>query len=145
MNSKTISIAGYLMAVTGLLIMIYSGWILSVNPPAIIIQIVSVLFMVWARVTFGRRSFHAVATTTRGELVTTGPYRWLRHPIYASVIWFSWACLISFHKPATLGAVLLITAGLVIRMVTEEKELRRTYPEYSSYCTKTKRIIPFIF
>jgi protein-S-isoprenylcysteine O-methyltransferase Ste14 len=41
-----------------------------------------------ARVTFGRRSFHAAANPTAGGLVTTGPYRLIRHPIYTAACLF---------------------------------------------------------
>jgi hypothetical protein len=50
--------------------------------------------MLWVRVTFDRRSFHAVANPTEGGLVTTGPYRFVRHPIYTAVCLFvlPWCC-----------------------------------------------------
>jgi protein-S-isoprenylcysteine O-methyltransferase Ste14 len=41
--------------------------------------------VIWARVAFGRRSFHLAANPTEGGLVTTGPYRLIRHPIYTGV------------------------------------------------------------
>ena len=47
--------------------------------------------MVAARITFGRRSFHAAANPTEGGLVTTGPYAYIRHPIYAAILYFVWA------------------------------------------------------
>jgi len=44
--------------------------------------------MLWARLTFGGRSFHAGANPTAGGVVTTGPYRFVRHPIYAAILYF---------------------------------------------------------
>lgn len=40
--------------------------------------------MAWARLTFGRRSFHASAVPTAGGVETRGPYRFIRHPIYTA-------------------------------------------------------------
>jgi protein-S-isoprenylcysteine O-methyltransferase Ste14 len=101
--------------------------------------------MLWARVTFGIRSFNASANTTKGKLVTNGPYRWFRHPIYASLIYFFIGSLIAYPKIDVIVAVCVIIAGLYVRMLLEEKFLSETYIDYPAYRKKTKRIIPFIF
>ena len=46
------------------------------HPVGIAVQVAAVLLMLWARVTFGLRSFHAAANPTEGGIVTSGPYRW---------------------------------------------------------------------
>lgn len=146
MNIKIASLLGFGLAVLGILYLFDRNLIFSKNIFAIIIQILSVALMIWARMTFGFRSFHATANTTKGGLVTSGPYHWFRHPIYASVIYFSWSCVIGFPFKETILAVLLITAGLLIRIFLEEKSLIDSYKqEYLDYSKKTKRIIPFIF
>ena len=133
-----------MLATVGFLYLYFKGYLLSRNAISITIQIFAVLLMVWARFTFGLRSFHAAANTTEGKLVTKGPYHYWRHPIYASLIYFSWACLIAYPHLDVVGAVLLITIGLVGRMLLEEKFLFETYPEYKEYSKRTRRLIPFI-
>ena len=145
MQSKIFSFFGFGIAVAGLVFLVYNEYIISKNPVVIIVQLLSFCLMIWARITFKSRSFHLTANPTEGGLVKSGPYRWLRHPIYAAVIYFSWACLIGFPKTEVLVAVLFITIGLFIRMLLEEKELRKTYPEYIEYSKKAKRLIPFVF
>jgi protein-S-isoprenylcysteine O-methyltransferase Ste14 len=145
MNLKIASLAAFGAALAGIFFLIYKHYIFSGNPVAVIMQSCSVVLMIWARITFGLRSFHASANTTKGELVTTGPYRWFRHPIYASLIYFFLACIISFPFMETVGAVALIFAGLFIRMLLEEKFLAAEYEGYAAYCRQTKRIIPFVF
>jgi len=142
---KTDSLIGLGIAVLGLFYLIAKNFILTKNPIVIIVQLCSIVFMIWARITFGIRSFHATADTTKGELVTNGPYRWLRHPIYASVIYFSWASVISYPFIDTIFAVILISGGLFVRMILEEKSLKLTYDNYVEYSKHTKRIVPFIF
>jgi protein-S-isoprenylcysteine O-methyltransferase Ste14 len=139
------SLIGFGVAVLGLLYLINKNYILSKNPIVIFIQLCSIAFMIWARITFGRRSFHATANTTKGELVTNGPYRWLRHPIYASVIYFSWASVISYPFIDTIAAAILISGGMFVRMILEEKSLKLTYDNYVEYSKHAKRIIPFLF
>jgi len=145
MRSKIGSISGFGIAVAGLVFLIFNKYVISENPAIIGIQVLSFFLMIWARITFKSRSFHLTADTTEGELVTSGPYRWLRHPIYAAVIYFGWACFISFPKTETLIAVIFITGGLFLRMLLEEKALIKTYPEYVEYSKQAKRLIPFIY
>lgn len=139
------SLIGFGIAALGLFYLIYNNYILTKNPFVIIVQLCSIAFMIWARITFGLRSFHATANTTKGELVTNGPYRWLRHPIYASIIYFSWASVISYPFIDTIAAVILISGGLFVRMILEEKSLKLTYDNYVEYSKHAKRIIPLVF
>ena len=87
---KVISMLG-LVVMIGALIGLYKiGVLFTAQPIAIALQLMAVALMVWARVTFGRRSFHAAANPTAGGLVTTGPYRIIRHPIYTAACLFGW-------------------------------------------------------
>jgi protein-S-isoprenylcysteine O-methyltransferase Ste14 len=145
MALKIGSLVAFGFAVLGIIFLWEKNYIFSKNPITIIIQLCSAGLMIWARITFGLRSFHATANTTKGDLVTNGPYRWLRHPIYASLIYFFWASVISYPFIETIAAVILITAGLFVRMLLEEKFLLAEYDGYVAYCKRTKRIIPFLF
>lgn len=145
MAVKIGSLIGLGIAVIGLLFLIEKHLLFSNNPITIVIQLGSIALMVWARITFGLRSFHATANTTQGKLVTSGPYRWIRHPIYAAVIYFSFASIIAYPGFDTVTGVLLISIGLYLRMRLEEKSLFATYDQYAEYAQHTKRIIPYIF
>jgi protein-S-isoprenylcysteine O-methyltransferase Ste14 len=146
MNLKIASLLGFGLAAIGVVYLYGKNLIFSKNIIAISIQILALGLMVWARLTFGVRSFHATANTTKGGLVTNGPYRWLRHPIYAALIYFFWSCVIAFPFEETIIGVLLITVGLMIRIFLEEKSLVDTYmQQYLDYSKQTKRIIPFLF
>jgi protein-S-isoprenylcysteine O-methyltransferase Ste14 len=145
MNRKALSINGYLFMAGGCLGLILSRSFLSSSPIVIAIQLAAVALMIWARFIFGRRSFHATANPTEGGLVTRGPYRFIRHPIYTAVCLFFFAG-ISDHfsfRSAILG--LLIFAGAFVRMLAEEHLLVEKYPSYLDYAQSTKRMIPFLF
>jgi hypothetical protein len=88
---------------------------------AITIQAIAALCMLWARITFGVRSFHASAEPTAEGLVSTGPYQFFAHPIYATILNFSWAGISSHPLPFHFLLGLAITAGLFIRMFAEER------------------------
>jgi protein-S-isoprenylcysteine O-methyltransferase Ste14 len=144
MNSKVISILGFLLAVVGLGALILKDRLFTSHPISIAVQVASFGLMIWARMTLGRRSFHAAADPTAGNLITTGPYRYWRHPIYAAVIYFAWAGVLPQLSPEAFVWSCLVTAGLVVRMMMEERLLRGKYPEYATYAGRTKRFVPFI-
>jgi protein-S-isoprenylcysteine O-methyltransferase Ste14 len=141
---KIFSILGYLLAVSGSIYLLYTNQLFSANPMVVGIQIFAGFLMIWSRITFGMRSFYAAADTTKGELITKGPYHFLRHPIYVSIIYFVGASLIAYPFLEVLMAFLAIFIGLFIRMILEEKFLTNVYPEYVTYSKGSKRFIPFI-
>ena len=100
--------------------------------------------MIWARLTFGRRSFHASANPTAGGLVTSGPYAYLRHPIYAAALYFTWAAVLDYRTPPAVLAGGLVTMGAVLRMYAEESLLVTMYPDYQAYKARTARIMPYL-
>ena len=92
---KSVSITGYIGMISGLLGLVATRSLFSSSPFVISLQVVALLLFFWARVTFGRRSYHVVANPTEGGLVTNGPYRYIRHPIYAAFCLFSWAGVVA--------------------------------------------------
>jgi len=82
--------------------------------------------------------------TTR--LVTTGIYRYIRHPMYSSLLHLCWG--IFFKNPSWIGGALAgITTGLLLAMakVEEAENLQYFGPEYARYMGTTRRFIPFLF
>ena len=114
------------------------------GPIRIGLQIAAALLMVWARITFGLRSFHFTANPTHGELITSGPFRFIRNPIYAAILLFAWAGISSKLTPLTTLIGLVILAMLLLRIFLEEKELTAHYPDYVAYARQTRRLIPFV-
>jgi len=144
MNLKFASITGFGVAVLVLMILVLRESILAVGFFAIIVQVLAVLLMLWARFTFGRRSFHAIADPTEGGLITSGPYHYLRHPIYAAIMYFLWAGILSHMSLWNVLLGLLATIGLFIRIFAEERLVTERYPNYAEYAVRTKRIIPYV-
>jgi protein-S-isoprenylcysteine O-methyltransferase Ste14 len=120
------------------------GALLSARPAVIGVQAVAVALFLWARWTFGIRSFHAAANPTEGGLVTAGPYRYLRHPIYAAILLFAGAGAVARPSAGSLF-FLLVAAGAAVRIAAEETLLVERYPEYRDYARRTKRLIPLLF
>jgi protein-S-isoprenylcysteine O-methyltransferase Ste14 len=116
----------------------------AIDPIVIGLQLAGLLVVIWARLTFGMRSLHAGSNPTAGGLVTTGPYRFVRHPIYAGALVIMLGTLIAHHDLQAILAVACVATGLVVRMFAEERAVVKTYPEYADYAKRTKRVIPWI-
>ena len=145
MSVKRISIFAFLGAAGCLVWLAFKKVLLGTGPVTISIQVGAILLMIWARLAFGLRSFHAAANPTAGGLVTRGPYRWLRHPIYSAVLYFIWAGIAAHPSRTSILVALLASALVGVRMLGEERLLREMYPEYAEYARHTSRVLPFIF
>ena len=80
-----------------------------------------------------------------GNMITTGPYSVIRHPMYTSIFIFAFALLAGQFDYLKMGVGLVLVAGLVVKMIYEEGQLVNHYPGYKAYMLKTKRVIPFIW
>ncbi len=115
------------------------GWI------AAVFVVLGVIFAVWARVNLGRNWSYAPAVKENHELVTSGPYRLVRHPIYTGIIL---AALGTALSGTSFGIALFLIAFFMFsfRIKKEEKIMLELFPnEYLSYQARTKRLIPFVW
>jgi protein-S-isoprenylcysteine O-methyltransferase Ste14 len=83
-------------------------------------------------------------TTT---LVTVGAYRFIRHPMYASLLALVWCAFLK--NPSAIGSIVLapIASGfLVATSVAEERENLASFgAAYAAYMKRTRRFVPFLF
>ena len=102
-------------------------------------------FAIWARVHLGRNWGSPMSRKNDPELVTSGPYRLVRHPIYSGIlvatagtaVALSWTWLI---------AVALAGVYFVYSATVEEGHLTEHFPDtYPAYKRSTKMLVPFIF
>jgi protein-S-isoprenylcysteine O-methyltransferase Ste14 len=90
-----------------------------------------------------RRSLSIIPEARR--LVTGGPYRLIRHPLYAAEMLAAFALLISRPALWSVLAMIPFIAVLLLRASFEERLLGRTFPAYSAYVLRTKLLIPLVW
>lgn len=144
MNWNLVSVFAFLLLVMCVFCLLLTASLFGRGPVSITIQAAAVILMIWARATFGMRSFHASANPTRGGLVITGPYRYLRHPIYAAILYFVWAGIVAHFSIRNVLIGVVASAGLALRIRAEEILVQRAYPEYAQYARGTARVLPFL-
>jgi len=78
------------------------------------------------------------------SVISTGPYRLVRHPMYSALVIQAIFTPLALGSYVTLPVFALQIPVLVVRLLNEEKFLRRELPGYSDYCRRVRfRLIPF--
>ncbi|MEO0561629.1 MAG: isoprenylcysteine carboxylmethyltransferase family protein [Chloroflexota bacterium] len=103
-------------------------------------------FMLWAIRSIGGNVTRTVATRDNHELVTWGPYRYIRHPLYTfGFILFIGLGLLSGNVILLSGVVVALVA-IIRRLPHEEAQLRQRFgSEYDTYVERTGRFTPKVW
>lgn len=123
-------------------------WLMFQNPAVshagVALCAAGIAFAIWARTTLGANWSPVPSIKREHELVTTGAYRFVRHPIYAGI----WVALVGSalaESRAWLFGLALATAFFAYRVKVEEGLMMRQFPaEYAAYMKRTKAVIPFV-
>lgn len=107
---------------------------------ATVLVIAGTAFTLYALRHLGRH--FGVVSDVRG-LVTSGPYRWARHPLYAGETITIIGLVIAVATPFTVAVFLIGLALQVWRAKVEEQSLTAAFPEYREYAARTPMLIPF--
>jgi len=102
-------------------------------------------FALWARMHLGRNWGMPMSLRQGHELVTSGPYAYVRHPIYSGIILALIGSVLA-RGLAWLLVLLLCFAYFTFSARTEEKMMLAQFPDaYPAYRRRTKMLIPFLF
>ena len=132
-----------------LIVRAFRGGSLAVHSPILgaigaVVFASGIAFAIWARVHLGRNWGMPMTEKAEPQLVTSGPYRFVRHPIYSGIL------------AGVLGTALVTNLiGLIITVIlgayfyysasVEEKNLTAPFPTaYPAYRANTKMLIPFV-
>ena len=116
-----------------------------VSSIGVILCAAGMAFLVWARQHLGRNWSQTVSTKEGQELVTSGPYRYVRHPMYTGGLI---ACIGSAIVAGGAWIFLLVILGAIFlwRVGAEDRLMAQQFPtEYPDYKKRTKALIPFVW
>ena len=115
-------------------------------PLGLTIHTAAILLAVWARRRLGRNWSGAITVKVDHQLVRSGPYRVVRHPIYSAMLgMFLGTAIVSGQLHALLAVVIMVGAyWRKIRL--EERSLRKVFgAAYDAYCRDSWALIPGLF
>ena len=129
-------IIGYAFIITPAL-----GWV------GVFVTACGVVLAVWARFVIGRNwSGSGITLKENHELVQSGAYRIVRHPIYTGLLLAAIGVVIAEAAPFNFVGVLLIAVAFLIRIPKEERLMMKQFPtQYPVYANKVKKLIPFVW
>jgi protein-S-isoprenylcysteine O-methyltransferase Ste14 len=106
---------------------------------------IGVGFAIWARIYLGRNWSPRPAMKEHHEFVTTGPYAYVRHPIYAGIMLAALGSVLTGNIFG-IGMFVIIFIVFALRMDKEEKIMLELFPrQYPEYQKRTKRLVPFVW
>ncbi len=114
--------------------------------PAPLLFAVAASLGLWALVVMGLKHLWVGPEVRAGaRLLEAGPYRRIRHPMYASIVLA--ALVLAAAQPSVLRAVLLavLLVDLHLKMKLEEQILEAHFPGYAAYRRRTFRIVPGLY
>jgi protein-S-isoprenylcysteine O-methyltransferase Ste14 len=142
------SVTGYLAAVAGTLLPFTIPMFGGAAPAAgqvyatTVLVLAGTLWELWSLRSLGR-SLSIIAQAR--ELVDRGPYRWIRHPLYAGEIVSALGLAISVGTSGAFAVWLTFCGLQAYRALREEQILLRALPGYRSYRARTAALLPGVF
>ncbi len=148
-RSRRFRVPGLLVIVAIVLGRVFKPDTLAVHSP--ILQVVGVVLLlsglglaVWARIYLGRNWGMPMTKKEEPELVTSGPYRFVRHPIYSGLLLAVLGTALATNL-YLLIALAVVGAYFIYSATVEERLMTATFPvAYPSYRARTKMLIPFV-
>jgi protein-S-isoprenylcysteine O-methyltransferase Ste14 len=112
----------------------------------LVLVVLGIAFALWAIATLGRHYDVELEIHRDHELVRTGPYRFVRHPLYTGLgLHFAGACLATGNLVLFAGTLLVTYPALYLRAKTEERLLRERFgAAYDEYAKSVGMLVPLL-
>lgn len=118
-----------------------AGW----NRPGFVLLATAAAVGAWTLLHNRPGNFGVMPEPRRGaRLVTSGPYAYVRHPMYLAVLIFGAGCVAGWQRWPHAAAFALLALVLHAKALREERLLAQRFPEYERYKSRTRRLVPFV-
>jgi protein-S-isoprenylcysteine O-methyltransferase Ste14 len=121
---------------------IEADW-LPVRVVGLAVGIAGAVLLVWACVRLGRFMMHEAAVRADHALIESGPYRFVRHPVYAGYLALLLGSVLASLNVCVLLLWTVSLLGILIQAASEEQILRERFgQDYKRYVRRTGRLVP---
>ena len=123
-----------------------SGPLFSKTWYGLVIEFAGIALAVWAILIMRSNANVAPIPKQNGRLVTNGPYKAIRHPMYTAQVVAVFPLVIEHNTPYRMAALTILIITLLFKLHYEEKRLIAHFGQpYIDYQKASKRILPFIY
>ena len=123
-----------------------TGPLFAANPVLLPLEGAAGFLGLWAIWTMGIGNFNVAPDVKTGaRLVTGGPYRYIRHPMYSALLLGGLTLVLDYFSTFRLAIWLLLVIVLLFKLSYEEKLLAQTLDGYAAHMRQTKRLIPLVY
>jgi len=111
--------------------------------PGALLIVIAIVVAIFALITLKLHNLSVMPEpVSNGELVTTGPYRYIRHPMYTSVLLGCLGMLLLNLNILSCGMFIALAVILIFKIRREESLLKAAYPAYEGYKIATGALLP---
>ena len=123
-----------------------TGPLIASNPVLLGAELLGIFLGLWAVGVMRIGNFNVTPTVMAGaKLVEGGPYRFIRHPMYAALLLVTLPLVLDHFSTLRLAIWLVLLVDLVLKLRHEEQLLASEVEGYSGYMSRTKKLLPLIF
>lgn len=116
------------------------------NTASILLFLSGLITAIWAALVMRLSRISVFPDIKAGSnLVKTGPYKYIRHPMYLAVILVCTSFLLNDFSLIRLIVLALLIFELNVKIGYEEGLLKETFKDYDYYIKTSKRLVPFIY
>ena len=113
---------------------------------AVGLDLIGVTTAIWARLALGRNWSNIMTLKERHELVQTGPYGVVRHPIYAGLLLAILGTVMTIGALGAYLGLLSFLVGFLVRIQGEDALMAGQFPEtHRAYRRRTKKLVPYVW
>ena len=110
-----------------------------------VVIVLSFLFMLWV-ISVNSYAASNIRVEAGQKVIDTGPYAYVRHPMYAGAVWLFVGMPLALGSWWTIGLIVLVVPVLLWRLLDEERILNRDLPGYAEYRQRVRyRLIPYLW
>jgi protein-S-isoprenylcysteine O-methyltransferase Ste14 len=112
----------------------------------VILTLLGFSFTIWARVALGRNWSGVVTLKANHELIRSGPYAWVRHPIYTGILLAFVGTAVCMDEWRGVLACGLVLVSLLIKLKIEERWMTEHFgPSYEAYRKRVAMLVPMVW
>ena len=109
-------------------------------------QIFGIAIGVWGILIMGVGNFNIQPEVKSYSLITAGPYKWIRNPMYMAVFLFYVPIVVQYFRLMNVLVFIVLFIAILLKIYSEEQFLEEQFGDkYLKYKRRTKRLIPFIY